>query len=271
MDPYDNGPDPDILLLMDKWEGDLAVDNVTRRATIGDATVLTWTAVDTFSMRATRRGRISFVGSDAHESITIVNLGGRTWRHRPRSRPAAPMTASGCEGYLPASVDLGEGDDSLSYAACHRAYVALDVSAECLTIDGREVSTALAGIESFDGRSTDGLTVRGTGRAERVTASARYVLVRSGPGADRVRVFADRDCRGGGRPRRRQAHGLRRPGRILGADGVATCSVEATAPTRCLGGAGQDTAYGKQGRDLCVAEVRTAKLPDAELRIAACR
>ena len=176
---------------MDKWEGDLAVDNVTRRATIGDATVLTWTAVDTFSMRAARRGRISFVGSDAPESITIVNLG------QDLAAPSQITTGGGddsvgLQAYLPASVDLGEGDDSLSYAACHRAYVALDVSAECLTIDGREVSTALAGIGVVR-RQKHGRPHGARNRARRTGDHQRPV--RAGPerpGADRVRVFADR-------------------------------------------------------------------------------
>ena len=92
----DNGPDPDNLRFTDKWEGDLAVDNVTRRATVGDGTVLTWTSVDTFSMRASRRGRISFVGSGAPESINIVNMG-------------QDLAA-------PSQITTGGGDDSVGLA-----------------------------------------------------------------------------------------------------------------------------------------------------------
>jgi hypothetical protein len=253
----DNGPDPDNLQLTDKWAGDLAVDNVTRRATIGDGTVLTWTSVDTFSMRAARRGKISFVGSDAPESINIVNWG------QDLAAPSQITTGGGddsvgLQAYLPAGVDLGDGDDSLSYAACHRAYVALDVSAECLTIDAREVSTALAGIESFDGRTTDGLTVRGTERADRVTASARYVLVRSGPGADRVRVFADRTAEVVGGRGADRLNAVAEHGAILRGGWGGDVLRGGYGPDTLLGGAGQDTAYGKQGRDLCVAEVRNS-------------
>ena len=119
------------------WDGDLAVDNVARRATIGDSTVLTWTSVDTFSMRAVparqrllhrlRRGR-----GRSTSSTSVLDL----------AAPAQITTGGGddsvgLETYLPASVDLGEGYDSLTYLACHRAYVSLAVSAECLTSDGR--------------------------------------------------------------------------------------------------------------------------------------
>ena len=215
-------------------------------------------------MRAARRGRISFVGSDAPESINIVNMG------QDLAAPSQITTGGGddsvgLQAYLPAGVDLGDGDDSLSYAACHRAYVALDVSAECLTIDAREVSTALAGIESFDGRTTDGLTVRGTERADRVTASARYVLVRSGPGADRVRVFADRTAEVVGGRGADRLNAFADHGAILRGGWGGDVLRGGYGPDTLLGGAGQDTAYGKQGRDLCVAEVRdSCSCPDAE-------
>jgi hypothetical protein len=259
----DNGPDPDILLLTDKWEGDLAVDNVTRRATIADRTVLTWTAVDTFSMRAARRGTISFVGSEAHESINIVNMG-KDLAAPSRITTGGGDDSVGLQAYLPASVDLGAGDDSLSLAACHRAYVALDASAECLTTDGREISTALAGIESFLGSSLDGLTVHGTERADRVTISARYVLVRSGPGSDRVFAHGDRTAQvvGGRGADQLSAIGPQGGGVTLKGGWGGDVLRGSAGPDRLLGGPGRDTAYGKQGRDLCVAEVRNScKLP----------
>ena len=155
----DNGPDADYLLFTDGWTGELTIDNVARRATIGGGTVLTWSAVDAFWVQASPGSTVSFVGSDADERLDVVSAA------NDLAVPSGIRTGGGdnlvaLASYLPASVDLGDGDDSLGYAACHRAYVALDVSAECLTRDGREVSTALAGIESFDGNSTNGLTVR---------------------------------------------------------------------------------------------------------------
>ena len=103
----DNGPDPDTLRVTDKWEGDLAVDNVTRRATIGDSTVLTWTAVDTFSMRATRRGG-SPSSAPTPSRSTSLNTG------QDLAAPSQITTGGGDDSvwlraYLPASVDLGEG------------------------------------------------------------------------------------------------------------------------------------------------------------------
>ena len=81
--------------------------------------------------------------------------------------------------------------------------------------------------------STNGLTVRGTDRAERVTASA----VRPGPERPRrrprVRLRGTGLPQVGGRPRQRPAQGLSATrASSSGADGVATCCVEATDPTR---------------------------------------
>ena len=195
----------------DNVGGRLAVDNVTRRATIGDGTVLTWTAVDTFAMRAARRGgllrRLRRGRVDQH-----LNGWSTTWPHRPRSRPAAATTASGCRPICPPASISETATTRSTYAACHRAYVALDVSAECLTIDGREVSTALAGIESS--------TASTAGRPHRAREPsgptgdrrARYVLVRSGPRRRPRACLRGPDSAGGGRPRHRPAQGRRRPG-----------------------------------------------------------
>jgi hypothetical protein len=239
----DNGPDPDRLLLVDKWTGDLVVDNLTGRATIGDATVLTWTAVDTFSMRASRRGRVSFVGSDADESVSIINRG-QDLAAPSRITTGGGDDSVGLQAYLPASVDLGEGDDSLSFVACHRAYVTLDVSAECLTANGRELSTALSGIESFFGSSVDGLTVRGTEHADRVSIAARHVLVASGPGADHVYAEGDLTAQvvGGRGADELWAHS---PDGVLVRGGWGDDVMQGSPwPDKLLGGPGRDRANG---------------------------
>jgi hypothetical protein len=257
----DNGPGADSVLFTNGWTGELAVDDVARRATIGGGTVLTWTAVAAFWMETSPGSTVSFVGSDADETLDIVSPTGEL------VVPSEISTGGGDDrvtltSYLPASVDLGDGDDSFGYTACHRAYVALDVSAECLTKDGREVSTALAGIESFSGSSGNGLTVRGTERADRVVVAARHVLVRSGPGADRVRVYADRTAqvvggRGADRLRADSPEGV-----VVRGGWGGDVLRGSPGPDTLLGGPGQDTAYGKQGRDLCVAEVRdSCRLP----------
>ena len=116
-----------------------------------------------------------------------------TWPRPPRSRPAAATTASACENYLPASVDLGDGYDSLTYLACHRAYVALDVSAECLTAATvpRSPRPSRASSPSTAARPTvspcKGATApSGSRRLPGTSWSA------SGPGADRVFAFGGR-------------------------------------------------------------------------------
>ena len=93
---------------------------------------------------------MSFHGTNADEELnvsgTVLDL----------AMPTQIVTGGGddrvvLENYLPANVDLGDGYDTLTYLACHRAYVALAVSAECLTAGAAEVSTALAGVEYFHG------------------------------------------------------------------------------------------------------------------------
>jgi hypothetical protein len=95
--------------------------------------------------------------------------------------------------------------------------------------------------------------------------------VRAGPERPRRRPRAclrGPDCRGGGRPRRRQAHGLRRPRRHpQGRMRVATCSAEAMDPTPCWAVRGRTRRTARQGRDRCVAEVRdSCQLPWARFR-----
>ncbi len=250
----DNGSSPDWLVVVDEWAGDLNVDNVQRKATIGASTVLTWTAVDSFEMRAVPGSFVTFTGSDADELLVIAGT------VRDVTAPTGIATGGGddsvnLENYLPSEVDAGDGYDYLGYRACYRAYVALDVSAECITHDQGEVSTALAGIENFLGSTKDGLTVQGSDAADRIRAYARFVLVRSGPGADRVYALGFRKTQVvGGRGDDR----LRGPGKgvtIFGGRG-SDFLVGGNRADRLFGGLGNDTAYGKRGLDRCVAEVR---------------
>jgi Ca2+-binding RTX toxin-like protein len=251
----DNGPDADLLSLLGSWAGELAIDNLARRATVGGSTVLTWTAVDAFRMRPVPGSYVEFVGSEADETInvegTVLDL----------EAPAAIATGAGddsvrIENYLPASVDLGDGYDTLTYLACHRAYVALVVSAECLTTDGHEVSTALAGVEYLYGKTADGLTVQGSARAERVTAFAKHVLVRSGPGADRVYAAGRRTTQVVGGRGDDRLKGFARNGVILRGGRGSDVLRGDVGPDRLFGGLGHDVAWGQKGRDRCVAEVR---------------
>ena len=83
--PVDNGPDPDVLLLIGlPGRATSSSTTVTRRATIGDGTVLTWTAVDTFSMRALDRGSPSPSSAPTRDESLNVS------QHRPRPGRADP-------------------------------------------------------------------------------------------------------------------------------------------------------------------------------------
>ena len=210
-------------------------------------------------------GGVSFVGSDADESVSIINRG-QDLAAPSRITTGGGDDSVGLQAYLPASVDLGEGDDSLSFAACHRAYVTLDVSAECLTADGRELSTALAGIESFVGSSVDGLTVRGTDRADHITILARHVLVRSGPGADDVYADGENTVEVVGAAAPTSFSVYAPDGAILrGGWGDDVLDGSAGADT-LLGGPGTDMAYGRQGRDLSWPRYIAAGCPDTGFR-----
>ncbi len=230
----DNGAGvPDLLHLTAAWQGHLTIDNAARRASVGDQTALTWTSVDEFGTRVDPGSPVSFVGTDADEGInisgTVVDLASST---------ATIATGGGddnvrLENYLPALVDAGPGYDSLTYVACHRAYVAMAVSAECLTTDGREVSTALAGIEDFYGNTENGLTVQGSDRADRVSAFAQFVLVRSGPGADRVYATGFRTTQVVGGRGDDRLKGVSRRGVTSSAGEGPTYSGETSARTAC--------------------------------------
>ena len=251
----DNGPTADSLYLVEPWTGELVVDNVARRASIGGSTVLSWTSVDGFSMRAAPGGHVTFIGSDADEDLALYGS------VRDLAAPAAVSTGGGddsvrLENYLPSSVDLGEGYDSLTYLACHRAYVSLAVSAECLGRDGVELSTALAGIESFHGQTANGLTVEGSDRADRITALSTYVLVRSDRGADHVFARGARITQVHGGRGNDRIKGVGDRGVILNGGRGADVLRGDRGPDQLRGDLGRDVAWGQQGKDECKTEVR---------------
>lgn len=251
----DNGPTADSLYLVEPWTGELVVDNVARRASIGGSTVLSWTSLAGFSMRAVPGSRVTFVGSDADEALALHGS------VRDLAAHAAVSTGRGddivrLEDYLPSSVDLGEGYDSLTYLACHRAYVSVAVSAECLGRGGEELSTALAGIESFHGETANGLTVQGSDQADRITAIATYVLVRSGRGADRVHARGARTTQVVGGRGADRIKGLGRRGVVLHGGRGADVLRGDRGPDELSGDLGRDVAWGQLGEDECEAEVR---------------
>ena len=122
----DNGPDADWLRVVDRWEGELTIDNRARKATVGSQPVLTWTAVQTFWLRAAPGAQASFVGNDTDESLRITG---------PVHNDAVRSTIDTGAGdddvdlahYLPTSIDTGAGRDQLYYTGCNRAHVELGV------------------------------------------------------------------------------------------------------------------------------------------------
>ena len=116
----DNGTGADWLRVGDQWAGDLTIDNVTQKAMIGAQTMLTWTAIKTFFLRAAPGSQASFVGNDTRETFRVSGT------VRDLVAPSTIDTGAGndyvgLDHYLPASVDTGEGHDTLNYHACDRA------------------------------------------------------------------------------------------------------------------------------------------------------
>jgi len=271
--------------------GELVVDNVARRATVGGAVVLTWTG----KIRSFRFGRdaatssglpVSFTGSDAAEGVTVaggplgdVSLGGGN----------DGLTVEGYnDAFTPRSADGGTGHDwAAIYTACHALTIALEDSTSC---DG--TTGPFAGFEEVIGSSGRGgsrVILVGTAARDRLVANGDRVRVLGGGGPDYILVdegWRTRVVGGGGADRilatgddvvvRGQGGGdhvllLGSPGYVLfGGVPVATkrqVALGGAGPDvlsgtgqrrgdRLLGGAGRDRAKGRAGqRDYCVAEI----------------
>ena len=194
----DNGEGADSLSINGSWTGELSIDNTTRRASLGAGT-LSWTYIDDFNARVAPGSSLSFVGTAADEYLnvsgTVLDL----------MAPATISMGGGNDGlrlenYLPAGIDTGDGYDTFSFLACRDATIKTDDAAQCTTVAGQHVHTALAGIEELFAISTETLDVIGTPGPDRMYLSAK----------GQVRVFAGT---GGRRDRRRRPHGphQRRP------------------------------------------------------------
>jgi hypothetical protein len=270
--------------------GELVVDNVARRASVGDAVVLTWTGqIDSFRFgrdAASSSGLpVSFTGSDADEYVTVaggpigdVNLGG--------GDDALKVEAYN-DAFTPRSADGGPGSDWAAIdTGCLVLAIRLDDSTSC---DG--ATGPFTGFDEVIGSSERGgsrVTVVGTDAGERLVANGDRVRVRGRGGADRILVdegWTVRVSGGGGADRilasgddvvvRGQAGGDRvslsgSPGYHLfhaaevktkqqvalgGAGRDVLVGTSQGRGDRLLGGGGRDTAVGRAGRwDYCVAE-----------------
>ncbi len=250
-DTIDNGPGADDLVLQGGWTGRLDVDNVTRRATIGGQTLLTWTAVDGFFLSPPPGSLVSFTGGVAGERVEVTGP-----RGRKESAAAAVETGGGddevvLDRYLPTLVDLGPGRDALEYH-CRRAVIRMDRGASCLLRDLDVAITELHGLEVLRASGTERLDVRGTPRADTIEAFARVVRVEGRGGGDRVEVGARAEVLGGGGDDR-----LTGSGGVTFFGGPGDDVLRGGAGRdRLTGGPGHDVANGGMGTDVCVAEVR---------------
>lgn len=278
--------------------GELTVDNVARRATVGAAQVLTWSG----QILGFRFGRdagtssglpVSFTGSDAPEGVTVA--GGPVGDIRLAGGDDALGVEAYNDPFVPRSADGGAGTDTAAIdTACRTLTIALARSATCDGSTGPFVGFELVRGSSGSGGSE--VTVVGTGEGERLVANGDLVTVRGRGGADEVLVDEGWTVRvrgGGGRDRiaasgddvivRGQRGGdritlLGSPGyRLFGSEPPETRRQVALGgrgpdilkgtsqrrPDRLVGDRGRDYADGRAGeRDFCDAEtIRRCERP----------
>jgi Ca2+-binding RTX toxin-like protein len=226
-------------------------DNTSRTATEDGADRFRWSGVDYFTLPEPGTNAVSFVGSDAGETVSVASFatvdlnGGRDelrigtdlYSDYPQARPGSLYGGAGrdtflVDDYLKISVDLAGG----------RARLPNDSLPDLLL-------TGIEDVEVYGGRGP--VVVRGDAGDNRVTTSGCRIVVRAGGGDDRV-VSDAQKCPG--QHSGSTLHGG--PGSDLLRSG-ATDDRLAGGPgdDRLLGGPGRDHAAGGTGRDTCRAEV----------------
>lgn len=265
--------------------GELVVDNVARRATVGGAQVLTWSGdVGAFIFgqdgATSSRLPVSFTGSDADEDVTVsagpvgdIRLGGGDDILSVRSYN---------DSFIPRSADGGAGSDSARLETdCLSMRVEATRSATCDGASGpfggfdEVVATSLNSGSTVDliGSSTGErlvasggrVSVRGLGGADEILVDeAHTTRVSGGSGGDDILVTGSdviaRGQRGGDRIEllglqggpaaavaRQVALGGRGADKLRGTDEIPG--------DRLVGGRGRDSANGQGGKlDRCLAE-----------------
>ena len=182
--------------------GELLVDNVSRRATVGGAQVFAWSGevnVFLFGQDGATSSRlpVSFVGSEADEDVTVS--GGPVGDVRLAGGDDSLSMQTYNDAFVPRSADGGAGSDSARLETrCLHMRVENDGSATC---DG--ASGTFGGFEEVIAtslRSDSTVDLIGTAAAERLVAHGGRVTVLGRSGADEILVDDARTTRvsGGG-------------------------------------------------------------------------
>ena len=248
----DNGPDRDSLT----WSSHGPASSSSTTSLAGPASAADGAlldAVDGFSMRVSRRAT-SPSSAPTRTKTSLSTAPSATWPRpqrlhgwRRRQRPPRELPSR--------SVDLGEGYDSLTYLACHRAYVSLAVSAECLQRRCRAVHSPRGDrvLPRPDGRRSHR---RGELTAPIASRPCRRTSWSAAVAAPTTCSPWGPDHAGHRRPRRRPDQGRRPRGVILNGGRGADVLRGDSGPDQLRGDLGRDVAWGQQGKDECKTEVR---------------
>lgn len=265
--------------------GELTIDNVGRRATVGGAQVMTWSGqFSTFSFGqdgGTSSGLpVSFVGSEADEDVTVS--GGPVGDIRLGGGDDSLSVHAYNDAFVPRSADGGPGSDSaVLETACVTMRVAVTRDISCDGFSGpfggfdEVIATSL--------RSGSTVSLVGSATAERLVASGGRVTVHGRGGADEIGVddaSTTRVSGGGGAddiwasggdvivkgqtgsdriellgPEGGRAPAVTRQVALGGRGADQLRGTDETQGDRLVGGRGKDQANGKGGKhDRCVAE-----------------
>ncbi|WP_210437512.1 hypothetical protein [Nocardioides xinjiangensis] len=259
----DTGAGGDHLEVHPGWQGtDVAVDAAAGVATVDGRSVLRWTGeVATYTLMLDNPV-VSFVGSDADESL-YLSAAAATPPAASTGRRSVSMGAGddhlrlGVRGS--GSVDGGPGRDTYSSTGCGRAHVTFGGSFVCTPSD--EQSTYAFAFDRWEDLFVGGgaVTVVGSPRAEKVKVVATRIRVRGLGGDDVLNANAVQGpgrpvVLSGGRGDDRVVGSYARD-RLLGGRGDDKLFGDSRGDD-ILGGPGRDRAFGQHGRDRCVAEER---------------
>jgi Ca2+-binding RTX toxin-like protein len=263
----DVGTGADLLEVEPGWRGTTVVfDGGAKVATTDGRPVLRWSGdVHRYTLLLDHAD-VSFVGSDADESVSMAapatSNPGAVRTGRRSAWMGAGDDALGVAVWGTGTLDGGPGRDSFSSSSCLRADVRMGSTFRCTPSD--ESSTYSFGFDRWEDLFVvaGDVKVVGTPGPDKVKVKAARARVR-GLGGDDV-LNANRGygpasivpsvvVAGGGGDDRVVGSWAR--DRLLGGRGDDKLFGESAGDV-ILGGRGRDRAFGQHGRDRCVAEVR---------------